>query len=93
MIRGGGVNDGYIEVRPSVSKGLFSTFTSITARTTTSSIVDFVLAIADDASDEPMFEELNRMNQDAEVAMQAFGITVGKKPTQAEAYRTTFQPC
>lgn len=89
VIRGGGVNDGYIEVRPSgVSKGLFlaHVLASLRALENSSSKVDFVLAIGDDASDEPMFEELNRINQESELQMKAFGITVGKKPTQAEAY-------
>lgn len=84
ILRGGGVSDGYIEVRPSgVSKGLFLEH-ALTSLKSIYDNVDFLLAIGDDASDEPMFEQILRLeNQDS---LSAFGITVGKKPSMAQSY-------
>jgi trehalose 6-phosphate synthase/phosphatase len=59
IIRGGGVSDGYIEVRPAgVSKGHFLRHIVAKMKKMHRS-VDFILAIGDDISDEPMFEFVN----------------------------------
>ena len=56
VIRGGGVSDGYIEVRPTgVSKGRFLEHLMLTLKNLGKN-ADFVLTIGDDSSDEPMFE-------------------------------------
>lgn len=56
IIRGGGVSDGYIEVRPAgASKGLFLEHCLSTLRTIGQD-ADFVMAVGDDISDEPMFQ-------------------------------------
>jgi len=84
VIRGGGVADGYIEVRPTgVTKGLFLEHAMATLKNLSKSAT-FVLAIGDDSSDEPMFEQLQRMTGDEGV--DAFGVTVGKKPSAAGSY-------
>jgi hypothetical protein len=58
LLRGGGVADGYIEVRPKgVSKGLFLEH-CLNLMKSAGSEADFVLAIGDDTSDEPMFDRL-----------------------------------
>lgn len=85
IIRGGGVADGYIEVRPAgVSKGRFLEHAYLTLKRI-GKAADFVLAIGDDTSDEPMFEQISRMTSD-ETDLSAFGITVGKKPSAASSY-------
>lgn len=84
VIRGGGVADGYIEVRPAgVTKGLFLEHAMATLKNLSKSAT-FVLAIGDDSSDEPMFEQLQRLTGD--VRVDAFGVTVGKKPSAAGSY-------
>ena len=86
VIRGGGVADGYIEVRPAgVSKGLFLQHVVATLKAQNRS-VDFVLAVGDDVSDEPMFEQIERMSADSSISASCFGVTVGKKPTSAGSY-------
>ena len=84
VIRGGGVADGYIEVRPAgVSKGLFLEH-ALASLKDLNRAATFVLAIGDDSSDEPMFEQIQRL-QNSE-GIEAFGITVGKKHSAAGSY-------
>ncbi len=98
VIRGGGVADGYIEVRPrGVSKGLFLEHALATMKANNNE-ADFVLAVGDDISDEPMFERLVRLQEQQQnphflqshggghASAAMFGVTVGKKPTAANAY-------
>jgi len=91
VLRGGGVADGYIEARPrGVSKGLFINHALATMKTA-GRTPDFVLAIGDDNSDEPMFDALNNLraaeNSDGgKDNMSIFSVTVGKKPTSADSY-------
>ena len=61
VLRGGGVSDGYIEARPKgVSKGLFVNHAIATMKASNND-PDFILAIGDDNSDEPMFQYLNKI--------------------------------
>lgn len=85
IIRGGGVADGYIEVRPAgASKGLF--LEHVLGILKTQNIEpDFIMAVGDDSSDEPMFERVGLLVQD-QPQINAFSVTVGKKPTAAKAY-------
>ena len=84
VLRGGGVSDGYIEVRPSgVSKGLFLEHV-LTSLKSLNENIDFLMAIGDDASDEPMFEQILRF--ESSYSVSAYGITVGKKPSLAGSY-------
>jgi trehalose 6-phosphate synthase/phosphatase len=88
VIRGGGVADGYIEVRPAgVSKGLFVQHITAMLKAHHRE-VDFVLAIGDDSSDEPMFREVNRMKEVGQILnpSNSFTVTVGKKPSAAQSY-------
>lgn len=86
VIRGGGVADGYIEVRPSVaSKGAFIEH-AISFMKANNNDPDFILAMGDDNSDEPMFERINNLYQDASSFVNTFSVTVGKKPSAAKAY-------
>lgn len=88
VIRGGGVSDGYIEVRPTgANKGLFLEHCVSTMRSTGQD-ADFVLAIGDDSSDEPMFQAINEHLKELrdQSVVSAYGVTVGKKPTAASAY-------
>lgn len=86
VIRGGGVADGYIEVRPTgASKGLFLDH-AITTMKAANQEADFILAVGDDNSDEPMFERIALLTQDLTSNQNAFSVTVGKKPTAAKAY-------
>jgi trehalose 6-phosphate synthase/phosphatase len=88
VLRGGGVADGYIEVRPAgVSKGLFLEHALSTLKSINKP-ADFVLAIGDDSSDEPMFERLSSMKKNRSfVSLKStYGVTVGKKPTHANSY-------
>ena len=85
IIRGGGVSDGYIEVRPAgASKGLFLEHCLATLRAAGQE-ADFVLAMGDDVSDEPMFQGIAEILKD-HPHLPAFAVTVGKKPTAAAAY-------
>ena len=85
VIRGGGVADGYIEVRPTgVSKGRFLEY-AIQALQELGKPANFVLAIGDDSSDESMFEYLSRLGEDKKDIV-AYGVTVGKKPSSATSY-------
>ena len=85
VIRGGGVSDGYIEVRPAgASKGLFLEHCLLTMKNMGQE-VDFILAIGDDSSDEPMFHAINEILKD-QPNLNAYAVTVGKKPTAAAAY-------
>jgi trehalose-6-phosphatase len=97
VLRGGGVSDGYIEARPKgVSKGLFVNHAMATMKASNNE-PDFVLAIGDDSSDEPMFEYLNLVagtpaNTAAAGAspvtmeVSTFTVTVGKKPSTAQSF-------
>ena len=85
VIRGGGVADGYIEVRPAgASKGLFLEHCMSTLRAAGQE-ADFILTIGDDSSDEPMFQSIAETLRE-QPSLQAFAVTVGKKPTAAAAY-------
>lgn len=85
VLRGGGVADGYIEVRPTgVSKGLFIQHTLAVLKSLDRE-VDFVMAVGDDSSDEPMFEEVNRLKA-SHPACTCFSVTVGKKVSAATSY-------
>jgi len=84
VLRGGGVSDGYIEVRPTgMSKGLFLEHAMSMLKGLNKN-VDFLMAIGDDSSDEPMFEQINLLENIDDLS--AFGITVGKKPSAAGSY-------
>lgn len=86
VIRGGGVADGYIEVRPvGASKGLFLDHAISTMRASNQE-ADFILTIGDDNSDEPMFERISLLTQEQSSHLHAYSVTVGKKPTEAKAY-------
>jgi trehalose 6-phosphate synthase/phosphatase len=84
VIRGGGVSDGYIEVRPSgVSKGCFFEH-ALSGLRSVNDDVDFIMTIGDDSSDEPMFEQVSRLSNVE--GLSTFSITVGKKPSSAASY-------
>lgn len=84
VLRGGGVSDGYIEVRPTgMSKGLFLEHAMGLLKGLNRTI-DFVMAIGDDSSDEPMFEQINLLSTLDDIS--TFGITVGKKPSAAGSF-------
>ena len=87
ILRGGGVSDGYIEVRPAgVSKGLFLVH-ALSIMKARHADADFVMAIGDDISDEPMFEHIDRMSSSCDNKNCAYySVAVGKKPTSAHAY-------
>lgn len=88
VLRGGGVSDGYIEVRPAgLSKGLFLVH-ALEIMKALDKNVDFVMAIGDDSSDEPMFEEISRLNNASggDENSNFFSVTVGKKPSAARSY-------
>jgi trehalose 6-phosphate synthase/phosphatase len=78
IIRGGGVSDGYIEVRPAgVSKGLFVRHI-VKQLKKMHRHVDFILAIGDDISDEPMFEFVNQFAATTPGAAQSLTASVGR---------------
>mmetsp|Transcript_25483 Transcript_25483/g.24368 ORF Transcript_25483/g.24368 Transcript_25483/m.24368 type:complete len:1128 (+) Transcript_25483:151-3534(+) len=82
--RGGGVSDGYIEARPKgVSKGLFLNH-AIAIMKDTDQAPDFIMAVGDDISDEPMFEHLDNISDIPPSSV--FSVTVGKKPSYAHSY-------
>jgi Trehalose-phosphatase len=97
VLRGGGVSDGYIEARPKgVSKGLFVNHAIATMKASNNE-PDFVLAIGDDSSDEPMFEYLNLVAgtpattaaagaSPVSMEVSTFTVTVGKKPSTAQSF-------
>lgn len=94
ILRGGGVSDGYIEARPfGMSKGLFLNH-AIQLMKSFQKVPDFILAIGDDSSDEPMFDEISRITSGGAKddwsstgsGLSAFSVTVGKKPTSAASY-------
>jgi trehalose 6-phosphate synthase/phosphatase len=88
VMRGGGISDGYIEVRAhGVSKGYFLEHL-LTVLQSKGISVDFVMAVGDDASDEPMFEQINTIRQSSakEKIKYLYSVAVGKKPTAADAY-------
>ena len=85
VIRGGGVSDGYIEVRPtSSSKGAFLEH-ALGLMKLANNDPDFILTIGDDNSDEPMFERVANLLKEKHLSA-AYGVTVGKKPTSAGSY-------
>eukprot|EP00607_Mallomonas_marina_P007269 CAMPEP_0182418418 /NCGR_PEP_ID=MMETSP1167-20130531/2856_1 /TAXON_ID=2988 /ORGANISM="Mallomonas Sp, Strain CCMP3275" /LENGTH=1137 /DNA_ID=CAMNT_0024592623 /DNA_START=42 /DNA_END=3455 /DNA_ORIENTATION=+ len=87
VLRGGGVSDGYVEVRPSgISKGLFLEHI-LSLLKTRNLEVDFLLTVGDDSSDEPMFEVVESLlSRGSNSSLNAYSVTVGKKPTAARAY-------
>jgi trehalose 6-phosphate synthase/phosphatase len=89
VLRGGGVSDGYIEARPAgVSKGLFIQHILALLKSMDRE-VDFILGIGDDSSDEPMYEQINRVGEASNGITQevsTFSVTVGKKPSLANSY-------
>jgi trehalose 6-phosphate synthase/phosphatase len=85
ILRGGGVSDGYIEVRPlGVSKGHFLLHI-VDALKNMRNKVDFIMCIGDDSSDEPMFQMLQQLPTKG-VLMSKYAVAVGKKPTAATSY-------
>ena len=86
VLRGGGVSDGYIEVRPSgISKGLF--LDHVVEELKTKGVeADFALVVGDDISDAPMFEHLEKLVAMAAGSLRGYSVTVGKKPSAAKAY-------
>ena len=83
IIRGGGIDDGYIEVRPKgLSKGLFLKH-AMSILASQGKSVDFVLGIGDDISDEPLFESIHHLKN---MKGKCFSVTVGKKVSAAKAY-------
>ena len=85
VIRGGGVADGYIEVRPTgASKGSFLEH-ALSVMKAQNIEADFILAIGDDSSDEPMFDRI-ALHLHEHPQLAAYSVTVGKKPTAAKAY-------
>jgi trehalose 6-phosphate synthase/phosphatase len=85
VIRGGGVADGYIEVRPTgADKGSFLEH-ALSIMKASNIEADFILAIGDDSSDEPMFDRIGLHLQE-HPKLAAYSVTVGKKPTSARAY-------
>jgi trehalose 6-phosphate synthase/phosphatase len=87
VIRGGGINDGYIEVRPQgVSKGLFLQH-ALSKLKKYHRNVDFLMAIGDDSSDEPMFTQIaSLLASTPKGEITAHSVSVGKKPTAAQCY-------
>ena len=87
IIRGGGVADGYIEVRPAgASKGLFLEH-CVSIMKSSGSPADFVMAVGDDISDEPMFARIAQSIRMKDLKPDtSFAVTVGKKPTAAAAF-------
>lgn len=96
IIRGGGVADGYLEIRPAgLSKGLFLTHITSTLKSKGISI-DFLLTIGDDITDEPMFEAASRLAAAKKVSftpaalpaskLEIFSVSVGKRATAANSY-------
>lgn len=83
IIRGGGIDDGYIEVRPKgLSKGLFLKH-AMSILSSQGKCVDFILGIGDDISDEPLFESMHSLKS---MKGKCFSVTVGKKVSAAKAY-------
>jgi len=69
VLRGGGVHDGYIEVRPKgVSKGHFLEH-ALSMLKSKHHRVDFILTVGDDSSDEPMFEKAQRLLEQENTAL------------------------
>lgn len=98
IIRGGGVSDGYLEIRPAgLSKGLFLSHIVSVLKSKGISI-DFLLSIGDDITDEPMFEAANRLLAAKKVSftppqkhllpskLEVFTVSVGKRVTAAQSY-------
>jgi trehalose 6-phosphate synthase/phosphatase len=87
VLRGGGVSDGYIEVRPSgISKGLFLEHVMSILKSKEVD-VDFVLTVGDDISDEPMFDAVESLlSMKSKKPINAYSVTVGKKSSAARAY-------
>ena len=88
VIRGGGVSDGYIEIRPKgVSKGLFLKH-ALGVLEAQGGKVDFCLAVGDDSSDEPMFEQIALLSaaHTPSEALSAYSVSVGKRSTAAQSY-------
>ena len=81
------MSDGYIEVRPAgASKGLFLEH-CLSALKNAGTEADFVLALGDDSSDEPMFQVVAERKKDPDESKGvSYSVTVGKKPTAAESY-------
>jgi trehalose 6-phosphate synthase/phosphatase len=85
VIRGGGVADGYIEVRPTgADKGSFLEH-ALSIMKASNIEADFILSVGDDASDEPMFERIGLHLQE-HPELSAYSVTVGRKPTLAKSY-------
>lgn len=84
VIRGGGVADGYIEIRPAgVSKGLFLKH-ALGILESQRGPVDFIMAIGDDSCDEPMFEQIQELQ--VRPNLYGYSVAVGRKPTAAQSY-------
>ncbi|XP_010917511.1 alpha,alpha-trehalose-phosphate synthase [UDP-forming] 6 [Elaeis guineensis] len=78
-----------VEVKPQgVNKGLVAERLLSTMRERGSSLVDFVLCIGDDRSDEDMFEVISTAMTGPSLApnTEVFACTVGRKPSKAKYY-------
>lgn len=87
VIRGGGINDGYIEVRPQgISKGSFLHY-AMSKLNKHNRHADFLMAVGDDSSDEPMFTHIASLLASTPTReLTAVSVSVGKKPTAAQCY-------
>eukprot|EP00612_Vaucheria_litorea_P006132 CAMPEP_0171470926 /NCGR_PEP_ID=MMETSP0946-20130122/414_1 /TAXON_ID=109269 /ORGANISM="Vaucheria litorea, Strain CCMP2940" /LENGTH=1149 /DNA_ID=CAMNT_0012000347 /DNA_START=172 /DNA_END=3621 /DNA_ORIENTATION=- len=90
VLRGGGGNaGGYLEVRPQgVNKGAFVD-AMLERMVDIDMAPDFVLVIGDEASDEAMFTGVAQFQNQMQATMPSlhcYTCTVGKKPTEAQAY-------
>jgi trehalose 6-phosphate synthase/phosphatase len=92
VIRGGGIDDGYIEVRPEgLSKGLFLEHI-LSVLKSNGILIDFMMGFGDDISDEDMFKAIRRIESKSQVKnaetkkMCCYGVAVGKKHSAAHAF-------
>ena len=87
IIRGGGIDDAYIEVRPAgLSKGLFLEH-MLSLLKSKGIMVDFVMGVGDDITDENMFKAIRRFeSKTSSKSVSCFAVTVGKKYSEAHAF-------
>jgi len=78
---------GYVEVRQrGVNKGAAAMSLLNTIESRSGQLVDFVLCLGDDSSDETMFKALRKARGSSRSSNRVFTCTVGKKPSKAEHY-------
>ena len=87
IIRGGGVDDAYIEVRPAgLSKGLFLEH-MLSLLKSNGIMIDFLMGVGDDITDEDMFKAIRRFESKASSkSVSCYAVTVGKKYSEAHAF-------